>query len=129
MNRRNRTLARHVTELALAAPQVVAHRMTRMALAGAKPSARDRREFKLMSAEKKAAFQESWQAMGLHAWRAQQQMAMQMWQAAWMPWAGARGPSASQWQSAMLGVLGKGLKPVHRRAVANAKRLGKTPLR
>ena len=28
-----------------------------------------------------------------------------------------------------LGVLGKGLAPVHRKAVANAKRLGRTKLR
>jgi hypothetical protein len=36
-------LARQATELAMAVPQVMAHRLTRMALAGATPSARDRR--------------------------------------------------------------------------------------
>lgn len=123
-NRRSRKLSTQMSELALAAPQVVAHRLTRMALAGAQPSARDRREFARMSSEKRAAFNESWLAMGLQAWRVQQQMALAFWQAAWMPWAGARLPSATQWQSAALGVLGQGLKPVHRRAVANAKRLG-----
>jgi len=127
--RRTRKLSTQMSELALAAPQVVAHRLTRMALAGTQPSARDQREFALMSKEKQAAFQESWQAMGLQAWRVQQQMAMSFWQAAWMPGAKARAPSSSQWQSAILGVLGQGLKPVHRRAVANAKRLGRTKLR
>jgi hypothetical protein len=127
--RRTRSLTSKMGELALAAPQVVAHRMTRMALAGAQPSARDRREFALMGKEKQVAFQESWMAMGMQAWRVQQQMALALWQAAWLPGLHKRAPSASQWQSAMLGVLGQGLKPVHRRAVANAKRLGRTKLR
>jgi hypothetical protein len=36
---------------------------------------------------------------------------------------------ARQVQSAALGVLDKGLAPVHRKAVANAKRLARTKLR
>lgn len=124
--RRSRALTAQATELAFAAPQVVMHRLTQMARAGAQPSARDRREFHRMGAEKVAAFNESWLAMGQQAWRAQQQMAMAFWQSVWMPWAGVRAPSATQWQNAALGVLGQGLKPVHRRAVANAKRLGGT---
>jgi len=32
-------------------------------------------------------------------------------------------------QKAALGVIGSGLAPVHRKAVANAKRLGRTKLR
>jgi hypothetical protein len=39
-------------ELAAAATQVVAHRVTRMVLAGPNPSARDRNEFKRMVGEK-----------------------------------------------------------------------------
>jgi hypothetical protein len=74
--RRTRNLTTQMSELALAAPQVVVHRLTRMALSGAQPSARDQREFALMSKEKQAAFQESWMAMGMQAWRVQQQMAM-----------------------------------------------------
>lgn len=123
MNRHRRaaTLARQSAELAAAAPQVVMHRLSRLALAGAQPSARDRREFNRMGAEKVAAFQESWMAMGMQVWRVQQQMALASWQALFMPWARVRAP---QWPHAMVGVLGQGLKPVHRRAVANAKRLG-----
>ncbi len=37
--------------------------------------------------------------------------------------------SASQLHKAALGVLGKGFAPVHRKAVANAKRLARTKLR
>ncbi len=36
---------------------------------------------------------------------------------------------AIQLQDAALGILGKGLGPVHRKAVANAKRLARTKLR
>ncbi len=117
-----------VAELAIAAPQVVAHRLTRMALAGATPNARDQAEFKLMSDEKMAAFQESWMAMSAQALRAQQQMAMRFWQSAMFPWMNGfklAWPTQQALQSAMVGVASKGLAPVHRRAVANSKRLGR----
>ncbi|HIV72779.1 MAG TPA: hypothetical protein H9903_17715 [Candidatus Aquabacterium excrementipullorum] len=130
--RKTRSLATQTAELALATPQVMAHRLTRMALAGHNPNARDQKEFHLMGAEKVAAFQESWMAMGLQAWRVQMQMWNSAMQAFWMPW-GRTLPTASstlgQWQKATLGILGQGMAPVHRRAVANAKRLGRTRLR
>ena len=131
MSKRQRsTLAQRSAELAFAVPPVMAHRIARMALAGAKPSSRDQREFKLMSAEKTAAFQQSWMAMGLQLWRAQQAFAVFWWRACLSPW----GPPSmqaigTQLQSAALGVLGHGLAPVHRTAVANAKRLSRTRLR
>jgi len=135
MSKRQRsTLAQRSAELAFAVPPVMAHRIARMALAGAAPgmapSARDQREFKLMSAEKTAAFQQSWMAMGLQVWRAQQAFAVFWWRACLSPW----GPPSAQaigthLQSAALGVLGQGLAPVHRTAVANAKRLSRTRLR
>ncbi|MFY9478896.1 MAG: polyhydroxyalkanoate granule-associated phasin [Aquabacterium sp.] len=135
--RKARSLATQTAELALATPQVMAHRLTRMALAGATPSARDRKEFHLMGAEKVAAFQESWMAMAMQAWRAQMQMQTQLWtsamQAMWMPWSRPAsfggGSALAQWQKATLGILGQGMAPVHRRAVGNAKRLGRTRLR
>jgi hypothetical protein len=80
-------MAAQAAELAVAVPQVVAHRMLRMALAGGTPSARDRREFGLMGAEKMAAFQESWTAMWLEALRAQQQFSLSLLQPLWFPWA------------------------------------------
>ena len=131
MSKRQRnTLAQRSAELAFAVPPVMAHRIARMALAGATPSERDRREFTLMSAEKTAAFQQSWTAMTAQAWRAQQDLGMFWWRACLSPWGP---PSAqaigTQLQSAALGVLGHGLAPVHRTAVANAKRLSRTPLR
>jgi hypothetical protein len=62
--RRSTNLARQATELAVAVPQVMAHRLTRMALAGPVLSARDRREFHGMAQEKMHAFWQSWFAMG-----------------------------------------------------------------
>jgi hypothetical protein len=113
-------------ELACAVPQVVAHRVTRMAVAGPTPSARDRKEFQRMGTEKTAAFGESWNAMTVQALRANQALAASFFRACWSPWLKG-GPSASavaaQMQNATLGVLSKGMAPVHRKAVANAKRL------
>lgn len=125
-SRKPKPLAMQAAELALAVPQVVAHRLTRLALAGPVLSLRDRAEFKLMGAEKTAAFKESWGAMAAASLRANQQLAMTLWTSALFPWSkGSATPSAAaaKYQRAALGLLGTGMAPVHRRAVANAKRL------
>jgi hypothetical protein len=110
-------LSRQATELALAVPQVVAHRMTRMALAGPTLNARDRKEFHGMGQEKMVAFWQSWFGMG---WAA-----TQMWQKAWL--AGLQGARVPLMDANR--VLSQGLGPVHRKATANAKRLARTSLR
>lgn len=124
------SLARQTAEVAMAAPQVIAHRMTRMALAGPELSERDRKEFSLMGMEKAAAFTQSWQAMMLSSMMSAQKMAMQMWVSCWMPWlGGARGGNVSrQMQNATMTMLGKGIAPIHAKATANARRLAGTPL-
>ena len=110
------------TRMAVAVPQVVAHRLTRLALAGAAPNARDRREFTRMGAEKVAAFQQSWWNMGVAALAAQQRAALAM-------LSGNPARVARALASASTDVAARGLAPVSRRATANAKRLRKTPLR
>jgi hypothetical protein len=119
-------------DLAVAVPQVVAHRVTRMAIAGPMPSARDRKEFKRMVAEKTSAFGEAWSAMAMQTLRANQALAASWFRALWTP-SLRRGPSAiavtAELQRAAWGVLGKGMAPVHRKAVANARRLSRTRLR
>lgn len=117
--RGKKALAAQATELALAVPQVVAHRVWRMATAGPQPSARDRREFTRMGSEKTAAFFESWWAMGWHLWTLQQQAWLSLFGIGASPWVG-RGA-----QRTATAVMGTGLAPVRRRAVANAKRLSK----
>lgn len=80
-------------EIAWAAPQVIAHRTTRMMWGGWPPTARDRREYTRMGQEKVEAFSEAMTAVALAG-----------------PRAGAT-------------VLGRVLTPVHRRVVANRRRL------
>jgi hypothetical protein len=110
-------LSRQAGELALAVPQVVAHRLTRMALAGPTLSARDRKEFHGMGQEKVVAFWQSWFGMG---WAV-----LQMWQKAWLAGLmGARAPAVD-----LNRIWSQGLAPVHRKATANAKRLARTSLR
>ena len=127
-----RSLAVKTVELAHAVPQVVAHRVTRMALSGPTLSARDRKEFARMVAEKNAAFGESWNAMTVQAALANQALAASFMKTVVAAARGKR-PSlptaAAQLHRAALGVVAKGLAPVHRKAVANAKRLGRTKLR
>ncbi len=129
--RKSSSLATKLAELSLAVPQVVAHRVTRMAMAGQAPSARDKKEFEQMVSEKKVAFAQSWSAMAVQATRANQALALSVFTSMWLPT--RRKPSAaalaSQIQRAAMGVLSKGVAPVHSKAVANAKRLARTKLR
>lgn len=134
ISRQSTARALRLAELGVAVPQVMGHRLTRMALAGPTLSARDRAEFSGMFAEKNAAFLQSWQAMFAECLRASQAYAMTMarlFSTAWwtVPSTSMASRAATQWQQAMLGVADKGLVPVHRKAVANAKRLSRTRLR
>ena len=109
MSRRtHRGIARDAYRLAWAVPEVVFHRTARMWLAGPTPSRRDRAELHRMSAEKIAAFYESWNAMTLEIIRANARLTMSC---LWWPWSA---------------VFAAGLAPIRRRAVANAKRLRRT---
>lgn len=124
--RRSKSLAAQTIDLGIAAPQVIAHRVARMAIAGASPSARDRKEFHRMSTEKIGAFSEAWSAMAVEALLANQRLALSYMQSMWFPWLSARSgakSAARQLNDAALGVLGKGMAPIRRSAVANAKRL------
>jgi hypothetical protein len=125
-------VAQQSSELASASAQVVAHRVTRMLMAGPLPSARDRKEFKRMVDEKHLAFGESWLVMIGHATTAQVALGTTAWRSLCYPWLdGGATPAAmaSQMQLAGIDMIQKGLEPMHRKAVANAKRLAKTPLR
>ncbi len=86
-----------------------------------------------MVAEKNSAFAESWQAMAWQTLQAQRAFAATLARAARVPPSGrsqAAGHAlAGQLHRAALAVFGKGLAPIHRRAVANSKRLARTRLR
>jgi hypothetical protein len=112
-----------LAELAFAAPQVIAHRLTRMALAGPTISARDRKEFAGMVIEKQAAVTQAWMAMFAEGVRFQQQFALSLLTAATPRRHAARAKSAAS------RIASAGLAPIHRKAVANAKRLARTKMR
>ncbi len=137
-------------ELMMASAQVIGHRTARIAAAGIKPGARDRREFTRMGQEKAVAATESAAAMVAHMMtmdpflgaRAAQHMLETA--GAMMALAGSRtaaqgfarhaklvrtlGQSAgtlSQISRTSARLAQRGLKPIHARATANAKRLGR----
>jgi hypothetical protein len=130
MSRTSRNLMRvgtQTAQLALAVPQVVGHRVTRMMNAGAIPDARDVTEFSRMTSEKTAAFAESWFEMWLEMMRANERLAFTLMSSWWNAWfsVGGFNRHSRQLQSVALDVAAKGIAPVHRAVVANAKRLAK----
>lgn len=145
-------LMRQSAELALAAPQVVALRLTGMLAGGLTPDVRTRGEYARMGIEKAIAAQQSLAAMSWQLFQLQQQWAlhaMTQWlrvfaapamgtlgaqrafQAvpalSWLPVAGgaALGSPAVEMQRALVRIAQHGLAPVHRRATANLRRLRK----
>ena len=114
--RKSRSLAAQTVELGIAAPQVIAHRLARM----------DSAEFQRMGFEKFAAAGEAWSAMAAQAFLENQKLALSFMQSFWFPWMRPTPKSVTtQMNQATQAILGKGLAPVRRRAVANAKRLGR----
>jgi hypothetical protein len=135
-------------ELAVAVPQVMAIRTARMLAAGAKPGAADRAEFTRMGTEKVQALGESMMAMSAQVIRSNLEFsraaALQWWRLWTTPWwvtayrplsqamgslpraAGlVAGPTRRQHQRAVGKLVAAGLAPVHKRATANARRLGR----
>jgi hypothetical protein len=131
-SRTSASIAEKSVELALAIPQVIAQRVARMALAGPNPSPRDRREFQTMVSEKPAAFAQAWTAMATESCRAHQAIATSLFAAFFNPFSRhtpCAAAVAATVGNAAIGVLEKGLAPVHRQAVANARRLARTTRR
>jgi hypothetical protein len=143
-------LALRTGEMLVASAQVIGHRTHRMAKAGHNPGLRDRREFTRMGLEKLEAAGESWWAMGQQLATMNWQLVMRAWQdvaaagMAWLAFGSSRtlpqvmqrqlaltrtlaqsAQSASRLSHATARVAGKGLKPIHMRATANAKRLSR----
>lgn len=123
-SRRSKSLAVQTVDLGFAVPQVIAHRLARIMFAGGAPSARDRRELHRMGTEKILAANEAWRAMAIQTVLENQKLALSFMQSLWFPWVRSES-AAMQLSNAALDILGKGMAPVRRRAVANAKRLGR----
>lgn len=118
-------LARQSVELALAAPQVVMHRLSRMAQAGAAPSLSDRREFARMGHEKVLAFYQSGAAFWGELLRTQLRWTQSLFAIGWAMALGAR-PKLLPLHDARgaARALSAAMAPLHVTAVANARRLG-----
>lgn len=106
-------LALRTGEMLVASAQVIGHRTGRMAKAGPSPNARDRKEFRRMGLEKVAAANESAWAMGRQLGEANLQLGLKLWK------------DMCQLSTVGAKVTQHGLKPVHARATANARRLGR----
>jgi hypothetical protein len=145
------TLALKTGEMMLASAQVISHRTTRIAQAGAIPNVRDRREFTLMGQEKLDAAAASAQAVAVRMVGANQQFSViafkQLMNGAGGLLALLTAPTlalsgqkqaellrntmtdsadvASHLSGAIARLAHHGLKPIHSRAVSNAKRLAK----
>ncbi len=137
-------------EIFFASIQVIGHRMCRLAAAGAKPDKRDSREFTLMGEEKIEAVAESTQAMIAQMMKLNQlgtKAVSQMITGAMSIMSLATSRTAKQFRNrqakltrkvnqststvsllsaSTARVLERGLQPIHSRATANAKRLGKS---
>ena len=134
-------------EMALASAQTIFHRTTMMAAAGLSPNAKERREFTRMGSEKVTAATASAQAM-FGDWYGFNQKLATLAQAQWnvaaamASFASVRtladlmaaqeryfntamhsGEAALNMWTVSVGTASKGLKPIHSRASANAKRL------
>jgi len=143
-------LAMKTGEMMLASAQVISHRTSRMSKAGPTPNARDRREFALMGHEKIEASVESAQAiamqlmkmtplLGAHASKQMLTSATALMslaasgsvgeamtrQAALIRAVTQSAATASRLSGSTARVAQRGLKPIHARATANARRLGK----
>jgi hypothetical protein len=143
-------LALHTAEMLVASAQVIGHRTLRMATAGHSPNLRDRREFTRMGIEKIEAAGEAAVAMGQQLATTNAAMGLRAWRdmynasTALMLFAGSRtlpqimdrqaklmhtisrsAASASQLTQAAAHITKHGLKPIHSRATANAKRLSR----
>lgn len=143
-------LAWKIGELSIASTEVIAQRTARMAAAGPAPNARDRREFSRMGQEKLDAASESAQAMNAqlaalnmrmgaaafaHMMRATTELTalvvsrnasqFSARQARLMRTLARSAKHAADLPQLSIRLAGYGLKPIHGRATANARRLRK----
>ncbi len=144
-------LALKTGEIMMASAQVISHRTSRIAMAGPALSERDQREFVLMGQEKIEAVAESAQAIAQRMLNLNQEISMLVFKQLLAGTSGiislaTRAPigqssklqaelvrdtvsnsaaAVSQLTDSVARVAHRGLKPIHSRATANARRLGK----
>lgn len=124
----SKKLMKQTAELAAASPHVIAHRMNQMSLAPFTLSPLAMQEFYTMTTEKMLAAQQSFLAMSAEVATVNQRHMTSMINAFWNPLAMQSSDtfSAIDYQRDSLRVLNKGIAPIRKAAVSNAKRLNKT---
>lgn len=122
-SRSRQRIARQFSELALAAPQVVLQRTGRMARAGFSRSAADRAEFTHMTSEKVFAFWQSWAGMWTAAAVLQMEFVFALPSATLSAMQGRNVYTLARASDSAVRIMTAGLGPVHRKAVANTRRL------
>jgi len=144
-------LVRKSAETMTASAQVIAHRSERLLLAGTRPSARDRNEFTLMGSEKIAASTDAFRDVVAQMTRLNLQLGARFYSqslsvtTSLASLAGSRTlgqalgrqsalvqnalslsiAESARWSHSAARLAHAGLKPLHRRATGNAKRLGR----
>ena len=111
-------------EVGVTAPIVIGYRLAGMAQAGSHPKARDRREVTRMGQEKLDAWYEAARASGQRLFEANMALTGLFWR---QVWAAPFSPAsfASRLAGLSSGLLSDSLTPVHRRVVANRRRLAR----
>jgi len=106
-------------------PDVMASRLPGLAIAV--PSACDRGQMRFTGADALSAFSECWNALAMQTLQANQALACSFIRSFWFPGASSVWPSAACAALRPGGAVVRaqeGIPPVHRRAAANARRLG-----
>ena len=111
-------------EVGATAPLVIGYRLMGMAPPGTPPTARQQRELTRMGQEKVDAWSEGMLATGQRIFEANLALTGVFWR---QVWAGAFSPGAFTATVARLGpqLLTDSLRPVHRRVMANNRRLSR----
>ena len=112
-------------EVGATAPMVIGYRLMGMAPPGTPPTARQRHELNRMGQEKIDAWYEGALATGQRVFEANLALTGAFWR---QVWAGSLSPGVFTAGFARLGpqLLTAGIGPVHRRVVANNRRLSRT---
>ena len=115
-------------EVTTAVPQIVSHRMNEFLNAGMQPTPETQREFLLMWEEKITAFSESWHAATEQTMKINQQVAETLMQNMFTPWwdiYALNYITPSNLATAAHSILDKGMEPIHKQTISNARRLNK----
>lgn len=116
--RRAASTSARLLELGMLAPAIAGSRLARMALEGASPSPQGRSELFAMVLEKQVAFAQAWAAMWTETLRMQLQLGV-----ACMSSVPTTAQTARMAEAGLQRIAAQALAPVHRRVVANARRL------